>query len=160
MIYAILISAIVAFSAGFGTSWQLQENRYEVQIAKLKGDAARKESEAKDAQIKEVNRVRAEEQAVAQEYQDALNESRAREVAQRSSLASARAQSERLQHQLADAKTRLAQAPVATVIDYTLAANAVLDDCRRAYEDMAATATGHAADVRTLIEAWPVAPAH
>lgn len=42
--------------------------------------------------------------------------------------------------------------------DYAIHLNAVCDDCREAYGDMAAKAAGHSVNVRTFRSAWPVIP--
>ncbi len=67
-----------------------------------------------------------------------------------------RAVSDGLREQSADAARRLASAAPAFVLEYATAVNAVYEDCRAAYGDMAAKAAGHAADVQSFGAAWLV----
>lgn len=46
-----------------------------------------------------------------------------------------------------------------SVRDYATTATAVFGECTVALEEMARKAQGHALDARTLIQAWPTAPA-
>ncbi len=64
--------------------------------------------------------------------------------------------SDGLRDQSAEAARRLAAAPPAAVLEYAAALGAVFQDCRAAYGWMVEKADGHAGDVRTHREAWPV----
>ena len=64
---------------------------------------------------------------------------------------------DRLREQLTDATRRIADAPTTAVAEYAAATNELFDDCSRSYQKLAGQADGHAADVRTLTEAWPAA---
>lgn len=88
-------------------------------------------------------------QQISSTYQRALNAAIDREALLRTELDHMRTVSDGLRDQAADAARRLAAAPPAAVLEYAFAVNAVYDDCRAAYGDLAAKATGHASDVRT-----------
>ncbi len=72
----------------------------------------------------------------------------------------ARAAADGLQRDLADVPARIAAATAAAsheaVAEYAAAASVVFDQCVRKYHELAEVADGHASDVRTLSEAWPV----
>ena len=70
----------------------------------------------------------------------------------------ARAESDSLRAQLSDAARRIADAPPATVAEYATTVGELLAVCSRERTLFAEKADGHASDVRTLIEAWPVIP--
>ena len=111
-----------------------------------------------DAQLATATTARAKQRAITDRYLGALNAARDREALLRVELDQLRDVSDGLRDQAADAGRRLASAPPAAVLEYATAVNAIYDDCRAAYEGMAAKAAGHAADVRTLRDAWPVTP--
>ena len=116
--------------------------KLDVQIAKNAADAS----------------VRKAEQTINTKYQGALNDARTREAILRNELVRVRSVSDGLRDKNADAARRLAAASPAAVLEYASTLNAVFDDCRAAYGDMAEKATGHANDARTITEAWPVMP--
>lgn len=139
-----LVSAVLSVSAA---TW-VQGNAYKARIATLQQDfavaAAKSEADARAAELS--YNVR---------YQEALNAARSRETVLRRERDIARTESDGLREQSAAAARRLADAPHATVLDYATTAGELLADCSRGYQELAATADGHANDVRTLIEAWP-----
>ncbi|WP_315128092.1 hypothetical protein [Comamonas antarctica] len=138
--------------------WLFQDARLGADLAEAKLDATTYQLDVSQAQRAADARVRAVEQAVNTKYQGALNASIERAALLRTELDHLRAVSDGLREHAADAARRLAAAPPTAVFEYALAANAVFDDCRAAYEEMVERADGHASDVRTLREAWPVIP--
>ncbi len=149
MFYTHVAAALLGASAAAFGAWQTQDWRYSGQIASLKTEHA-------TALVKAQADTREVQAAIDAKYQGALNAARNREINLRRERDKLLATSDGLRHQAADAARRLADAPPATVLDYAVAVNTVYDDCRRAYGDMASKATGHAADVRALRDAWPV----
>lgn len=149
MSYTHAIALIVGAAVAATTAWQVQEWRMGGQLSTLKAAHATSLAQAKAASEKA-------ERAITTTYQGALNASIAREALLRSELDHLRRVSDSLREQSAEAGRRLAAAPPAAVLEYATALGAVHDDCRAAYADLAAKATGHAGDVRTLREAWPV----
>ena len=150
-LYILVATAIVALFVGAAGALQVQSWRYGEQIAKLE---AQQETERATAQAA----ARTAEQAITTKYQGALNEARTRESLLRTELDRLHVVSDSLRDQAADAARRLAAAPAPAVLEYALAVNAIYDDCRAAYGDMAAKATGHASDVVTHRDSWPVNP--
>ena len=113
------------------------------------------------AYTKSLEDLRAAQDKITDIYQGALNDARIREASTRSALAAARTESDSMRSQLVSAARRIADAdtPPASVTEYALAANELLNQCQRDYQDMAGQAQGHSDDVRTLLTAWPVIPA-
>lgn len=132
-------------------TWNYQGARLGADLAEARADSTSEKLAASTAQ-------RAAEKAINTNYQEALNAARTREALLRRDLDQLRAVSDSLREQSADAARRLASAPPAAILEYATALNAVYDDCRAAYGDMAAKAAGHATDVQTLGGAWPVIP--
>lgn len=132
-------------------TWNYQGARLGADLAAARADSTSEKLAASTAQ-------RAAEKVINTKYQEALNAARTREALLRRDLDQLRAVSDSLREQSADAARRLASAPPAAVLEYATAVNAVYDDCRAAYGDMAAKAEGHAADVHTFGAAWPMIP--
>lgn len=145
MIYTHLAAAVIAALA----AWFFQDNRYTAEIAEIRlaqSDAVLKATSAEVAKTK----------AITTKYQGALNAAIAREDTLRRHARAAERESDGLRAQLSDAARRIADAPPATVAEYATAVGELLSVCSRERSDLAAKADGHAADVRTLLEAWPV----
>lgn len=139
---------IVAFAAAAGV-WVFQDARMDAAVADVR-------LEQTNERLGAVIQARADERAITKTYQGALNAARTREALLRTELDHLHRVSDGLREQNADAARRLAAAPPAAVLEYALALGAVFDDCRAAHAGMVAKAEGHASDVRTLREAWPV----
>lgn len=140
-----LIAALVA-AAGV---WVFQDAHMDAAVAEVR-------LEQSNERIVAVSKARAEERAINSTYQGALNAARTREALLRTEIDHLHRVSDGLRDQSADAARRLAAAPPAAVLEYALAVNSVFNDCRAAYAGMVEKADGHASDVRTLREAWPV----
>lgn len=140
-----LIAALVA-AAGV---WAFQDARMDAAVADVR-------LEQSNERMGAVSKSRAEERAINSTYQGALNAARTREALLRTEIDHLHRVSDGLRDQNADATRRLAAAPPAAVLEYALAVNSVFNDCRAAYAGMVEKADGHASDVRTLREAWPV----
>ena len=69
--------------------------------------------------------------------------------------ADAAATADRLRHDLATARSRLSAATAEACRATASTALELLGTCADEYRDVAAAADGHAADVKTLTEAWP-----
>ena len=136
-------------------AWSYQGARLGADLAETRAAAVGEKLAVNTAQRAADARMRRAEQSINTNYQEALNAARTREALLRRDLDQLRAVSDSLREQSADAARRLASAPPAAVLEYATAVNAVYDDCRAAYERMAAVASGHAADVRAISDAWP-----
>lgn len=152
------ITHLIAAGAAAVAVWIFQDARHGADLAVAKLEATTYRLDVGQAQRAADARVRTAEQAVNTKYQGALNAAIDRAALLRTELERLHVVSDGLRATAADAARRLADAPPATVLDYALTGNAVFDDCRAAYAGMVKKADGHAADVRTLSEAWPVIP--
>ena len=142
-----LIMAVVA-AAG---AWAFQDARW-------RADVAENRLEASDEKLRAVTKTRADERAINKTYVEALNAARTRDALLRTEIDHLRTVSDGLRGQNAEAARRLAAAPPAAVLEYATALGTVFEDCRAAYGGMVEKADGHATDVRTHREAWPVIP--
>ena len=147
MIYTHLAAAVIAALA----AWFFQDNRYAAELAELRLEHA-------NAVIKATSTLRAEQHAITTKYQGALNAARTRETLLRTEIDHLRLVSDGLRDQSAEAARRLAAAPPAAVLEYATALGVVFNDCRAAYGELVPKTDGHASDVRTHREAWPVIP--
>lgn len=147
-----IITHLIAAGLAAGAVWWFQDARWAADVADIR-------LEASNAELQAVTKARADERGINKTYVEALNAARTREALFRTEIDALHRVSDGLREQAADAARRLAAAPPATVLDYALAVNAVYNDCRAAYGDMAAKTAGHASDVRTFLDAWPVMPA-
>lgn len=138
--------------------WYFQEARLGADLAAEMLRSSEYRLQVEGARTAANARVAKASQDIADKYQGALNEARQRETLLRTELDHLKSVSDGLRDQAATAARRLADAPPDAVLEYATTVNAVYDDCRRAYGDMAGKAAGHAADVRTLTEAWPIIP--
>ena len=142
-----LLAAAVA-AAG---AWAFQGARMEAAVADAR-------LEASNERLGAVSQARADEHAVNKTYVEAINAARTRDALLRTEIDHLRRVSDGLRGQNADAARRIADAPPAAVAEYAAALGAVFEDCRAAYGGMVEKADGHASDVRTHREAWPVIP--
>jgi hypothetical protein len=149
------LAAAVVAAAG---AWFFQDARMDAAVAEIRLEMAAAQVQAAGEKVQSVKQARTEEQTIAKTYQEALNAARTREALLRTEIDHLRHVSDGLRDQNADAARRLAAAPRGAVLEYATALGAVFDDCRAAYADLAGAADGHASDVRTLREAWPVIP--
>lgn len=142
-----LIAAVVA-AAGV---WVFQDARMDAAVADVR-------LEQTNERLRAVSQARSDERAINKTYQGALNAARTREALLRTEIDHLRFVSDGLRDQSAEAARRLAAAPPAAVLEYATALGVVFNDCRAAYGGMVEKADGHAGDVRTHREAWPVTP--
>lgn len=148
MIQGYIIAAVIgAASAGIG-AWQVQGWRYGVQIAEIEANHAKAVQDSIDA-------AHEKQKEITDGYIKALNDARTRETALRRDVAVASDAANSLRKQAADAARQLASQPPATVVIYATSAGDLLAECSAEYQRLAEKADGHAADVKTLIEAWP-----
>ena len=150
MIYThVAALAAGAVIAGAGV-WQVQSWRYDGQIANLRNEHAQAVADSKAEALRK-------ERQIQDEYTKALNKARKREADLRRDVGIAVDAADGLRQQAADAARKLASTAPSAVIEYASAAGELLAICGREYQGMAQKADGHASDVRTMMEAWPVA---
>lgn len=89
------------------------------------------------------------------EKDDAIDRAQQRAKTQAANAAAARRDADSLRSTLASASLRLPDATHAACIEYGAAVGGLLDQCGRAYQELARQCDGHASDVRLMQEAWP-----
>ena len=146
-----LITHLIAAAVAAAGAWFFQDARWDAEVAELR-------YEASEDKHKAVTTARNDERAITKTYQGALNAARTRESLLRTEIDHLRLVSDGLRDQSAEAARRLAAAPPSAVLEYATALGAVFEDCRAAYGELVPKADGHASDVRTHREAWPVIP--
>ena len=149
-----LVTAVLAAAA----AWFYQDARMDAAVADVRLEMSHADVRAAGEVVRSVKQARADERAITTTYQEALNAARTREALLRTEVDHLRRVSDGLRDQSAEAARRLAAAPPAAVLEYASALGAVFNDCRAAYAGMVEKADGHAGDVRTLRDAWPVVP--
>lgn len=95
------------------------------------------------------------EVAYQQKIIEAQNDAVKRNQSLKAAADSARAQSDGLRNELNSTRDSLSRLTEAAVRKYADSASVVLDQCQRAYSDLAKNADGHASDALTLQQAWP-----
>ena len=148
-IYTYLATGTIAGALAFGAGWQIQSWKYGEKIEAMKLATSNEVIEA-------LRRNKVLTETITAKYQEALNESRTREGILRRNVAVAVRESDGLREQASEAARRIAEAPPASIAEYATTVSGLFADCSRDYQEMAGKASGHAADVRTLVEAWPV----
>ena len=146
-----LITHAIAALTAAGAVWVFQDARWAADVADIRLSQTNEQSAA-------VTRARAEERAINKTYQEALNAARTREALLRRDADRARTESDSLREQLSYAARLIADAPPAAVAEYATTVSGLFADCSRDYQELAGTASGHAADVRKHRGAWPVTP--
>lgn len=131
-----------------GLLWQFMDARHDAVVGEMRVNES-------NERLAAASRIRAEERAVAKNYQEALNAARARLSQRDRDITLLHAAADGLRGQLSEAARRIAAAPPAAVAEYALALQGVFGDCSRRYTEVVKHADGHADDARTLIDAWP-----
>lgn len=153
-----LITHLVAAMVAAAAAWAFQGARMDAAVADVRLEMSEAKTKAVGEKLQAVKEARADERAINNTYVEALNAARTREALLRTELDRLHRVSDGLRDQNAEAARRLAAAPPGAVLEYAAALGTVFQDCRAAYGGMVKAADGHATDVRTLREAWPVTP--
>jgi len=153
-----IITHLAAAVAAAAAAWALQGARMDAAVAEVRLEMSEVKTRAAGEKLQAVKEARADERAINKTYVEALNAARTREALLRTELDRLHRVSDGLRDQNATAARLLAAAPPGAVLEYATALGAVFEDCRAAYGGMAEKSDGHAGDVRTLREAWPVTP--
>lgn len=147
MIERALIAAVLALAVFAG--WQtlrLADERTQHQTTKTQ--AAEAYAKAQQRALDETTRLQAQKDK-------ATKDAAKRALKLEADLATARLIGDGLRDDLAASRLQLSEASRDSLNQYTSTLSVVLAECVRSLESMAAKADGHAADARTLIEAWP-----
>ena len=153
-----LITHLLVAGVTAAAVWAFQDARMDAAVADVRLEQSNAEVRAAGELVRSVKQARADERAINKTYVEALNVARTRESLLRTEIDHLRGVSDGLRDQNADAARRLAAAPPAAVLEHAIALGVVFQDCRAAYGGMVEKADGHASDVRTHREAWPVIP--
>lgn len=153
-----LITHLAASVVAAAAAWAFQGARMDAAVADVRLEMSEAKTKAVGEKLQAVKEARADERAINKTYVDALNAARTREALLRTELDRLRLVSDGLRDQNATAARLLAAAPPGAVLEYAAALGTIFEDCRAAYGGMVEKADGHASDVRTLREAWPVTP--
>lgn len=149
MIQTVYVKGLVvlaAFVAGaFVNGWRV-ESHYQSQISAIEAErqAERNEAERKTRRISD-------------QYMEALNNARTRENEIRLAADGARSELDRLRITIKKRSSAVAASP-ASAVDYSIASADVFGECAAELTALAGKADGHASDLRTMIEAWPMNP--
>lgn len=154
---ALVLAALLLVQTGRLHTAQLATAKVEKQLLKEQRDRETERVQLAQAYSKAVEDVLAKQKIVNTQYQEALNEARKQTAVALRNERAARAESDGLREQAADAARRIADlaTPPSAVREYAATVNGLFDQCQRDYQDMAAKAQGHSNDVATLIAAWP-----
>lgn len=143
-----IAAALAAGVLAFGAGWQVQAWRYGEQITTIKQqhtDAAL--SSARNA-LKLTEHYRENADA-------AVRKAEARAAQNKRDADSLRTELDGLRGDIANVPDRIRSATREAVDQYAATATAVFGECAARYSELAVSATGHASDVQTLMEAWP-----
>ena len=154
----IVLAVLLLIQTGRLHTAQLAASAAKNALTKEQRDRETERAQLAQAYSKAVEGVLAEQKIVNTNYQEALNAARLQTALAQRNERAARAESDGLREQAADAARRIADlaTPDAAVREYAAAVNGLFDQCQRDYQTMAGNAQGHADDVRTLLAAWPV----
>ena len=149
MVYTHLAAGILGAAVAFGAAWKVQDWRYGEQIATMQKEAAQATANA----IKEAMKKTQEDQ---RRKDDALKEANIRSQKNALAAAAANRTADSLRDQLATARANLPNSTCEAARNYAAALSDVFGSCVKEYRELAEKATGHASDVKTLTEAWPM----
>lgn len=145
MIQTVYVKGLVVLAA-FVAGAVVNGWRYDAKIANIE----------KAYQL-EVEQSERKTRQIADQYMEALNNARTRENEIRIAADGARSELDRLRVTIKKRSSAVAASP-ASAVDYSIASADVFGECAAELTALAGKADGHASDIRTMIEAWPVNP--
>ena len=143
-----IAATAVAGALAFGAAWQVQAWRYGEQIADLKREHAEAIASSAKTALKLTEHYRENADA-------AVRKSEARAAQNKRDADRLRAELDGLRGDLANVPERIRNASREAVDQYATTATVVFGECAARYSELAVSATGHASDVQTLMDAWP-----
>lgn len=147
-IYTYAATAIAAGALAFVGAWQVQEWRYEAQIADTASQHAIALASANQKALDDTIKMQRTKDDAIKAAQDRAKREAANAVA-------ARSERDGLRAQLEAATVQLSSASCPSIRQYATTLTGLFDQCAGAYQDMAGQAAGHAADSRLMLESWP-----
>lgn len=151
-LYPYAAVAVVAGALAAGGAWTVQGWRMGEQLGALKAEHADQALTAARGALKMTEHYRENADA-------AVKKAESRMAQNKRDADSVRAELDGLRGELAGVPGLIASASRAAVDQYAAAATVVFEQCTARYSEVARDADGHAADVATLIDAWPGGPA-
>jgi malate/lactate dehydrogenase len=143
----LLAIAISATVSGFGV-WRYQSHKYEVQIAEIRLEQAQDMAAASARALEDFT-------AMQRTKDDAITQAEHRAQTNAKAAARAAAGADRLRSDLAKANARISTATREAVNQYAATIGDVFGQCVEEYRALGEKATGHASDVRLMIDSWP-----
>lgn len=143
----LLTALVAAFLSGAGI-WFVQDWRYGEQISDLKLEHAEAVASSAKSALKLTEHYRENADA-------AVRKAEARAAQNKRDADRLRTELDELRGDFADMPDRIRNASREAVDQYAAAATAVFGECAARYSELAISATGHASDVQTLMDAWP-----
>lgn len=143
----LLTALVAAFLSGAGI-WFVQDWRYGEQIAGLKLEHAEAVASSAKTALKLTEHYQGNADA-------AIKKAEARAAQNKRDADRLRAELDGLRGDLANVPDRIRSATREAVDQYAATATAVFGECAARYSELAVSATGHASDVKTLMDAWP-----
>ena len=143
-----LVAAMVAAALAFGAGWQVQAWRYGEQISDLKLEHAEAIASSAKSALKLTEHYRENADA-------AVRKAEARAAQNKRDADRLRTELDGLRGDLAEVPDRIRSATREAVDQYAATATVVFGECAARYSELAVSATGHASDVQTLMDAWP-----
>jgi len=131
--------------------WNYQASRYELRIANMEKDYAKSATKVAQENLDAFTKLQKTKDA-------AIKSAESRAAANRRAAVDATVAADGLRDELAKERARLATSTCESVTKYATTLNTVLDQCQAEYRAVAEKADGHAADAKTLTEAWPTLP--
>lgn len=149
MIYTHVAAFLAGLAMAATAAWHVQAWRYDAQIAGIKTAHAQAATLASEEAARNFR-------TITTQYEGALNDARKRETDLRRHVAAARTESDGLRDAIYAFRAKLPNASAATVAVAADTAAELFGACADEYRSVAESADRHAADLRTLVEAWPV----
>lgn len=143
-----IAAAAIAGMLAFGAAWQVQGMRYGGQIADIKREHAEAVASSAKSALKLTEHYRENADA-------AVKKAEARAAQNKRDADRLRGELDGLRGDIADVPERIRSATREAVDQYAAAATVVFGECAARYSELAVSATGHASDVQTLMDAWP-----
>lgn len=143
-----IAAAAIAGMLAFGAAWQVQGMRYGGQIADIKREHAEAVASSAKSALKLTEHYRENADA-------AVKKAEARAAQNKRDADRLRGELDGLRGDIADVPERIRSATREAVDQYAAAATVVFGECAARYSELAVSATGHASDVQTMMDAWP-----
>lgn len=135
-----LLVSVGALVGVFFLGWNINGTRWENKMLEAQAEAA----QIMAAETERMQRIKDE----------ALEQAQKELFARERDVAATRSERDRLRQQLQSSRTDLAQATDTSLVEYTSTLSDVFEHCAREYTELAATADGHAIDIKALTDSW------